>query len=195
MRQKLFTLAAAVSSAVCVVAVVLWPMSLKWETYVMHTSFSPYHSDWYWLNWQIWSQDGFIRWTSTGVEVTTARFESTWDTKPGDWRWKKQPLGKSGPQMGFPSNLRPRWETLTGAFGPAPEVVQSKYVFILLPYWCVLAIAVPLPVLWAIQKRRHARRVRAGHCLSCGYSLRGNTTGICPECGTAVSHDLPRTMS
>jgi hypothetical protein len=24
------------------------------------------------------------------------------------------------------------------------------------------------------------------HCKSCGYDLRGNQTGICPECGTAI---------
>jgi hypothetical protein len=29
---------------------------------------------------------------------------------------------------------------------------------------------------------RHRRR-RRGRCVQCGYSLRGNFTGICPECG------------
>ena len=31
--------------------------------------------------------------------------------------------------------------------------------------------------------RRHRRR-RRGLCLKCGYNLTGNTTGVCPECGT-----------
>jgi hypothetical protein len=26
----------------------------------------------------------------------------------------------------------------------------------------------------------------AGHCQRCGYNLTGNTSGICPECGTPV---------
>lgn len=26
----------------------------------------------------------------------------------------------------------------------------------------------------------------AGRCQKCGYNLRGNTSGVCPECGTAV---------
>jgi hypothetical protein len=28
---------------------------------------------------------------------------------------------------------------------------------------------------------------RAGICSGCGYSLTGNTSGVCPECGTSVS--------
>jgi hypothetical protein len=26
-----------------------------------------------------------------------------------------------------------------------------------------------------------------GHCVTCGYDLTGNTSGTCPECGTAVA--------
>lgn len=29
------------------------------------------------------------------------------------------------------------------------------------------------------------RRHRCGLCMKCGYNLTGNTTGVCPECGTA----------
>ena len=34
--------------------------------------------------------------------------------------------------------------------------------------------------------RRHSlrrRRRRLGQCLHCGYSLHGNLSGVCPECG------------
>ena len=31
------------------------------------------------------------------------------------------------------------------------------------------------------------RRVGKGVCLSCGYNLTGNTTGICPECGYVIA--------
>ena len=37
---------------------------------------------------------------------------------------------------------------------------------------------------------RHDHRVRKrrekGLCTRCGYSLTGNTSGVCPECGTLV---------
>jgi len=33
--------------------------------------------------------------------------------------------------------------------------------------------------------RQHAERCRReGVCISCGYSLTGNVSGVCPECGT-----------
>ena len=35
------------------------------------------------------------------------------------------------------------------------------------------------------------RRIRYCHCPSCNYNLTGNTTGICPECGTAVVENHP----
>ncbi len=33
--------------------------------------------------------------------------------------------------------------------------------------------------------RRHRRRKR-GLCLTCAYNLTGNTSGVCPECGTKI---------
>ncbi len=42
-------------------------------------------------------------------------------------------------------------------------------------------------VLYCIGARRQDRRRRRNACLSCGYSLVGNTSGVCPECGTAIA--------
>ena len=56
-----------------------------------------------------------------------------------------------------------------------------------------------LPILWLVVipvgrllllfaeawQRRH--RVRRGFCVNCGYNLTGNTSGVCPECGTPVA--------
>jgi len=33
---------------------------------------------------------------------------------------------------------------------------------------------------------RASRRVRAGRCVRCSYNLTGNTSGVCPECGTVI---------
>ena len=38
---------------------------------------------------------------------------------------------------------------------------------------------------FAKQYRKMKRRWR-DECIVCGYNLRGNTSGICPECGVAV---------
>lgn len=33
------------------------------------------------------------------------------------------------------------------------------------------------------------------HCSNCGYSLKGNITGRCPECGTTVASKIPNPRS
>lgn len=51
---------------------------------------------------------------------------------------------------------------------------------VFVPLWAPL-LAVALPTLYACCR---CRRFPPGHCRKCGYDLTGNTTGICPECGT-----------
>ena len=52
------------------------------------------------------------------------------------------------------------------------------------PGWCpILLLALPTGFLfWS----DHRRRKRAGCCAQCGYSLTGNTSGACPECGAVA---------
>jgi hypothetical protein len=39
----------------------------------------------------------------------------------------------------------------------------------------------------AVRVRRRLARAKRGQCLECGYDLRGNESGKCPECGTVIS--------
>ena len=48
-----------------------------------------------------------------------------------------------------------------------------------------LAGAAAVACLARVRGRRTMRRA-AGACLACGYSLRGNVSGVCPECGMAA---------
>lgn len=56
------------------------------------------------------------------------------------------------------------------------------------PLWAPLALFAFYPALAFIcgplRRWRHRRR---GLCLRCGYDLAGNVSGVCPECGSAVS--------
>lgn len=57
--------------------------------------------------------------------------------------------------------------------------------FVIVPLWLPLALtSMPTVLLWS---RRRPRR--AGLCEHCHYELRGNVSGVCPECGTPI----PRT--
>lgn len=61
-----------------------------------------------------------------------------------------------------------------------------------LPLWMMLLSLGWLPFLLVRNRLRSLRRRRRGLCLKCGYNLQGNTSGRCPECGTAVDSGLER---
>jgi hypothetical protein len=56
------------------------------------------------------------------------------------------------------------------------------------PLW-IPALAVALVTASVV----HRHRTRPGHCQQCGYNLRGNVSGICPECGVRHGVRLVRT--
>lgn len=51
--------------------------------------------------------------------------------------------------------------------------------FILVPLWIPTVVALVM----AAFVHRKAKLKPSGHCGKCGYSLTGNTSGVCPECG------------
>ena len=55
------------------------------------------------------------------------------------------------------------------------------------PIWAVFILFAAHPTVAFIRgPLRRRRRRRKGWCMTCGYDLTGNTTGICPECGTSA---------
>lgn len=50
------------------------------------------------------------------------------------------------------------------------------------PMWMfLLATLIPTAIAW-----RRLRRPLPGHCRQCGYNLKGNKSGTCPECGREI---------
>lgn len=68
------------------------------------------------------------------------------------------------------------------------------------PYLAGVVVGVQIPYLLALlwitpavrglrtmrRRRVHRRREQSSECLECGYSLVGNVSGVCPECGCAT---------
>jgi hypothetical protein len=50
--------------------------------------------------------------------------------------------------------------------------------------WAVLTALLSVTAFW--RHRRRSMRIKRGLCLSCGYDLTGNMSGVCPECGKAL---------
>ena len=62
--------------------------------------------------------------------------------------------------------------------------------------YLIFILTAALPTAWLtsvlLVVRRDNRRRRTGLCLACGYSLTGNFSGVCPECGTPVPQKSER---
>ena len=52
--------------------------------------------------------------------------------------------------------------------------------------WLIAAVVVGLAIAREMAKYRNRKLRSPPHCRACAYNLNGNTSGICPECGTAI---------
>jgi hypothetical protein len=68
------------------------------------------------------------------------------------------------------------------------KIVRSPIISygVLLPYWLLVTLFAMLPGLWLAGYRRGVREPGLGSCVCCGYHPTANTSGVCPECGTAI---------
>ena len=61
------------------------------------------------------------------------------------------------------------------------DVWDAGGLYVIPLYAPFLGVAVPTLLVW----RFWPKPGRPGHC-RCGYNLRGNTSGVCPECGEGI---------
>src|SRR5262245_24466128 len=60
-------------------------------------------------------------------------------------------------------------------------------LFVFIPLLPIsIAVSVLSAFFWWREWLREHRHFPFGHCRRCGYDLTGNTSGVCPECGTAI---------
>jgi hypothetical protein len=65
----------------------------------------------------------------------------------------------------------------------AASVPGDSFWVLMMPVWQVGLIFALLPGVWLTARGRRFYRRRRGRCVACGYELRGNVSGVCPECG------------
>ena len=78
---------------------------------------------------------------------------------------------------------------------PSGRIQPMKYWLLLTPLWFFLGLFAVYPAVFLLNTRRRRRRQRLerGQCVRCGYDLRGNESGACPECGEPTE-DQVRTV-
>lgn len=118
------------------------------------------------------------------------RFENNVETNPAlvHWYWSQYNTNLPAVKTSFKN-----WKQLFG-FGYGSSDSKSTASFssmersahcLVMPWAVVALIFAILPALWGYmetRERKYWRRKIAGHCVSCGYDLRG-AGGVCPECG------------
>ena len=74
---------------------------------------------------------------------------------------------------------------------PSVVYVLQRYLFPRAPLVFLMLSVLPGYALVVagvvIAVRRYTRKPPPGFCQNCGYNLRGNISGVCPECGTDIN--------
>ena len=106
------------------------------------------------------------------VEITTGRLELCWPRQLSVLSWNDTWTDLD--RHGFEINWAFEFESGITAS-------SIEYRFIGVPLWLFVFMAgFPPECLWYRDRRR-----QPGLCLKCGYDLRGNTSGVCPDCGSS----------
>lgn len=161
MIRRLFTAASAISLVLCIATASIWPISFGREINksTRITSTTGIGIDAYSGGISLWlMHDG------TGIGP---RMHVTWATD----------ASYAGGAV-----LALEWFHVGGNRWPTGQIRAISA-----PGWLWILATAILPATWFALVRRYRRALRLHGCHRCGYNLTGNTSGVCPECGTPIT--------
>jgi hypothetical protein len=179
--RRLFSLTPAILLLLLFVAsVVIWP--LHWHRASSIEYFTREHTLIVSLN-----PDGLYCGVGRGYLDPTPAFGWDPDVKSQSHGWHVSSVAaerftKPDTTMRFPGFSAGAFD----AYTDTPDRTRMRYAEIAYP-WLILIFAPP-PILWFWRFNR--RRKLIGCCAVCTYDLTGNTSGVCPECGTPVARNV-----
>jgi len=173
MRRRLFTAVSVLSLAMCLTAAFLWMRGRYWYALV-HTTHANDASR---RSYGIATRDGRLHlFKIDGISGRQPGYDfdhysprnspDLFDSSPRRWRF-------AGFRWHSRSERNFRFNCTESGFD--------------LPLGYVISLTATTPVLWVVYARRGADRRATGSYCRCGYNLTGNTSGVCPECGTPTT--------
>jgi hypothetical protein len=182
-RRRLFAVASAISLLLFAVTVALWVRSLfvQDQIFRVHRVYVDYDT-------AITFQTTFVS-ANGSVGMTIGREYIGVPRRSADTEWPE------AVEWSYESRSAFKYRTAYGTnalgftvYNFGSEAVYERMWFVpIAPISITLAV---LPLCWNIRRRRNIFRLANNLCLTCGYSLTGNTSGVCPECGTPVPHKV-----
>jgi hypothetical protein len=176
MRRRSFNIISLLSLLLCLATVVLWVRS-------------------YWavdtLRWNARNGDTFAADTSRGTVELVAAWEipevvadltgagGTVQSSPQGLRYNRT-MPRPDDRSWGPGTPQEEWHVFGFAHRSGPLLIVYAHQWII-PLWSILVMTSLLPAIRIWGWIRSRRRAISGLCFRCGYSLAGNTSGICPE--------------
>jgi len=200
MTRRLFSLASLLSLLLCLATVLLWSKQVQGQEYRFFRS----SRGGYWLYlmsgyggvegyagraWPVAKPVPLIShgrfWSTRPFVVVSTGDERTYP--PWDWQWRGMELQRWVAHV----YVRPDG-TLTNDTDwlqqGSTESPPMPFLRIEVSHKYAVCLTLVLPAVWCLwtflQSRKRKRN--AGSCRVCSYNLTGNTSGVCPECGTAI---------
>jgi hypothetical protein len=158
-RRRLFNLGVLLSLVLCLGTVLLWVRSER-----VYESIHWHGRDW---GRDIGTDDGILVYSEWHAPVDLIETPAVWKS-----------------QKRFPQPRRFGMERYNGAVSGA--VVGNAWAP-WFPLWLPAILTALMPGMWLYSLVRRRRQFKLGQCSHCGYSLTGNTSGVCPECGTPAA--------
>jgi hypothetical protein len=182
-RRRIFTAASAVSLLLCLSAITLWLLGMKYELIYAHHRVWGQAGDWNARDWSWFTQDHGVLLAWVRINTDNGYWAAQWMESPSESHGI-EPRNSVPPPFGLQTGLLPRWVNETQ---PRTDLIRRGNIFgFYLPYWCVVLSSIPLPAIWIVRRLRLATALKRRRCPQCGYSLTGNTSGTCPECGNPI---------
>ena len=179
MKRHLLNFLTLLSLLLCATFLALWVRSHFRTDSVSHARFTPIEGGAHVTQWSATVPKGTVQagWRSQRLRTTAGPAHFRY----GGWEWEANgpvdPRFPRGDGVTIANRLGFAWG---GQISPAADGYSGRSQYIAFPLWAAVLVLGLVP---AARAWRRMRRVPGGHCAGCGYDLRGNESGVCPECG------------